>query len=203
MAELKSKIVSKKDIDWTRVIVIDDLKIDPQVLEMHKSRIDTVFKNKSEQERNMQLSNIVARDNIFNKAMDFLITDYVFEIDPEEVKQYAESIVKNWGEEKKPYANEIAEKLLQKTLIFNDLQKEYKIDISDDELTNILQDYYQETNQPIRDFMQDEARFQAAKQMLLEEKTTAFIVDKFPRDMSAYEKKLYDSLNKAEAKEGK
>lgn len=203
MPEMKSKIVSKKDIDWSRVIVLDELRVEPQVLEMHKQRINTVFKDLPEDQRNQQLHNIVIRDNLFNKAMDYLIQDYTFELDPNEVKLYEDGIIQSFGEEKRPYAHEIAEKLIQKNLIFADLQKEYNINITDDELTKILQDYYQQTNQPIRDFMQDEERFQAAKQTLLEEKTTAFIVDKFPRDMTELEKKIYESLAAAEAREGK
>lgn len=43
MPVLKSKILNKRDIDWTQKIILTDLKIDPRVLEMHRQRIDTIL----------------------------------------------------------------------------------------------------------------------------------------------------------------
>lgn len=78
-------------------------------------------------------------------------------------------------------------KIIAKALIFQDLQKEFNIEIKDDELTKILESYYEETNLSIRDFKENKAQWEAAKSTLLEEKTTAFIVDKFDRDLSILE----------------
>ena len=78
-------------------------------------------------------------------------------------------------------------KIIAKALIFQDLQKEFTIEIKDEELTKILESYYEETNLSIRDFKENKAQWEAAKSTLLEEKTTAFIVDKFDRDLSILE----------------
>lgn len=198
---IKSKIVEKREIDWKTPIVISELRIDPQVLEMHKQRINTVFANLSEQERDQQLHNVVLRDNLFSQAMDRLVQSYTFDIDAEELAQYKQAIISSFGEDKSQYAEEIANKLIMKALIFADLQKEFDITITDQELVKILQDYYQQTNQPIRDFMSDKQRFESAKQTLLEEKTTAFIIEKFPRDLTELEKKLYASLDELRKQE--
>ena len=198
MNVLKSKITNKRDIDWKRTIYISDLKIDPQVLEMHKQRINTVFANLPEEARNQQLHNIVLRDNLFSKAMDILVEYYDFEIDQADVEEFKKGILATFGPEKEQYADEIARKLIIKALIFADLQETYDIKITDQELVGILQDYYEQTNQPIRDFMQDKQRFESAKATLLEEKTTAFIIDKFPRNLEELEKKLYQSLRKVQ-----
>lgn len=201
MNELKSKITNKRDIDWNTTIYISDLEIDPQVLEMHKQRINTVFANLSQEERDQQVQNVVLRDNLFSKAMDILVTYYDFDINPEDLKNFEDGIITAFGEEKRPYAEEIAKKLIMKALIFDDLQKTYDIKITDQELIDILQNYYQQTNQPIRDFMQDKQRFESAKATLLEEKTTAFIIEKFPRNLEELERKLYESLKKVQEQE--
>ena len=201
MSVLKSKITNKRDIDWKRTIYISDLKIDPQVLEMHKQRINTVFANLPEEARNQQLHNIVLRDNLFSKAMDILVEYYDIDIDNDDVEEFKKGILATFGPEKEQYADEIARKLIIKALIFDDLQKTYDIKITDQELVGILQDYYEQTNQPIRDFMQDKQRFESAKATLLEEKTTAFIIEKFPRNLEELEKKLYESLRKVQKQE--
>lgn len=199
--KLKSKIVEQQEIDWTKPLVISELRVDPQVLEMHKQRINTVFSQLPEQEREQQLHNIVLRDNLFSKAMDTLVQYYIMDLDPEDIKEYQNAIIASFGEEKRAYAEEIARKMIMKALIFKDLQEKYDIKITDQELIKILQDYYEQTNQPIRDFMQDKERFESAKQTLLEEKTTAFIIEKFPRDLSELEKKLYANVDELQKKE--
>lgn len=202
--EMKSKITLKKPIDWTRKIIISDVSIHPKVFEEHKKRVETVFSHLSEELKNQQLNNIILRDNIFNKAMDFLVQDYEFEIDNEEKEKFKENLKVSLKQEDESVLNEISEKLIKKILIFSDIQKENNIAISDDELISILNNYYEQTNQPIRDFMEDKEKFEHAKNSLLEEKTTAFIIEKFPRDLSEFEKKLYDSLAKKEKEaEGK
>lgn len=196
MPVLKSKIVNKRDIDWTKTIVLNDLKVDPQVLEMHKQRIDTIFASLPIEQRGQQLHNIVLRDNLFSKAMEFIVPCYDFEFASEDVSEIAKGVVANYGESKKPHAEEIAKRMITKALIFDDIQRSFNLEISDDELMNILQDYYKNTNQPIRDFMEDSEKFNNAKRTLLEEKTTAFIIEKFPKDLSELERKMQEMMKK-------
>lgn len=196
MPVLKSKILNKRDIDWTHKIILTDLKIDPRVLEMHRQRIDTIFASLPVEKRSQQLHNIILRDNLFSKAMDFILPCYDFEFNSEDVDEIAKGVIATYGDDKKDHANEIAKKMISKALIFNDLQKTYNIEITDEELMNILQDYYQNTNQPIRDFMEDSQKFNNAKHTLLEEKTIAFIIDKFEKDLSELEKKMQELINK-------
>ncbi len=196
MAVLKSKIINKRDIDWNQTIVLTDLKVDPKILETHRQRIDTIFANLPIEARNQQLHNIIVRDNLFSKAMELILPSYDFEFSSEDIDLISKDVANNLSDDKKQHANEIAKKMITKALIFNDLQKTYKLEITDEELMNILEDYYQKTNQPIRDFMVDSEKFNKAKTTLLEEKTIAFIIEKFPRDLSELEKKIKELINK-------
>lgn len=183
----KSTIVNKKPIDWKHTIILEELNVDPKALEMHKERINTVFAKQTEEQRSQQLHNIIVRENLFNKAMTYLADFYEIDVNEEDIKDLAPRIKQAFGVEDEKLAYEIAQKIIAKALIFQDLQKEFTIEIKDEELTKILESYYEETNLSIRDFKENKAQWEAAKSTLLEEKTTAFIVDKFDRDLSILE----------------
>ncbi len=204
MKTYKSKIINKREIDWTTPIVISELNVDPNILEEHTKRVNNVFKHLSPEQKQAQIYNIVVRDNIFNKAMDILQQCYDIEYDEAELNEIKESIKNSqYGENYSKFIDDIAEKIIKKELIFADIAKEYNIEVSDEELINVLKSYYEETNQPIRDFMSNKEQFQVAKESLLSEKITSFIIDKFPRDLSELEARLYKSLAEKEKEEGK
>ncbi|WP_031488824.1 MPN555 family protein chaperone [Ureaplasma canigenitalium] len=194
--DFKSKITNKKDIDWSYTIVLEELRVDPTALENHKQRIEKIFAKESDEEKAQQLHNIVVRDNLFSAAMDKLAEFYEFEFVDEDIKNLIPRIISAFGEYKNNIAPEIAKKIIQKTLIFKDLQDTFNIEIKDEELEKILSSYYEETNQPIRDFKENKAQWEAARLTLLEEKTTAFIIDKFNRDLSILEKNIREKLAK-------
>lgn len=194
--EFKSIIKNKKPINWDYTIVLEDLMVDPKALEVHKQRINTVFAKQTEEQRAQQLHNIVVRENLFNKAMNYLSDFYEIEVNEEDVKELAPKLARAFGEEMKDKYDEIARKVIAKSLIFSDIQKEFNIDIADDELEKILESYYEETNLSIRDFKENKAQWDAAKTTLLEEKTTAFIVDKFDRDLTTLERNIRKRLAK-------
>lgn len=194
----KSKIINKSPIDWDETIHISELRMDPNLLKAHTDRVNTVFAHLSEQERRQQIQNIVVRDNIFNIAMEYIDKFYEIEFDREELNNLIIQLTNNLPKEYAQFIPEIAKKAIKKDLIFNDIAQEYGIEISNEELINILNQYYSQTKQPIKDFMKDANKFEAAKKTLLEEKITAFIVDKFPKDLSELEAKLYASLKEQE-----
>lgn len=197
---LKSIIKSKKPIDWTHTIVIDDLQVDQNILKMHEERVNNIFASLSDIEKQQQVTNIIIRDNLLNKAMDFIVSHYDIEVDLNDIEMLKVNLKNAFPQALENVLNEIATKLIQKLLIFKDIQDEFNIIVSDEELISVLKDYYEKTNKPIRDFMQDEKSFQAAKNTLLEEKTTSFIIEKFPRDLEQLKNKLNkivdDELNK-------
>lgn len=195
--DIKSKIISSKEIPWKTVIKLNSLQIDPQILKMHQDRIGKVFANASDEIKNQQVHNIVVRDNLFNKAMDIITSCYEFEINDEDIEKFETAIIQNFGDGKKSIAKNIAEKLVKKTLIFQDLEKKLNITMEDSEIKKILDEYYQATNQPIRGILEDEEKYKNAKATLLEEKMIATIIQKFPRDLVELEanmKKAYEEF---------
>lgn len=192
---LKSKYTLKNPIDWSKTITLDDLKVDRQIFEIHKKRIWETFQTATEEIKQRQLENLILRDNLFNVAMEHIVSHYEFELDDAEIEQFAQDVIKNFGESKKEVANEIAKKLIQKILVFENIQADYKITIDDAEYKKIIDDFYKATNKSVRRFYEDETEKEKAKRNLLEEKTMAFILDKFPKDLT----KLQENMKRMHA----
>lgn len=83
-----------------------------------------------------------------------------------------------------------ANKIIIQQLIFNDIQSENNITVSDDELEKILIEYYQNTNQPIRSFKQDPAGYENARQSIIHEKTIAHILGMFKFNLDKFNQRL-------------
>lgn len=197
---MKSRIINKKPIDTDYVIVIDDVNVDPKSIELHRQRIDTIFANQSEQYRLEQLNKMIMHDILFSKAMDHLYSHYEINIDDEDLETHIDFIKTNSHEDQKftPELEEIikatARKIIVQKLIFDDIQKEKNIIVSDSELETILQNYYKETNQPIRSFKQDPSRYEEARTSIINEKIISTIISMFKFDPE----KFMERIKKAE-----
>lgn len=194
---MKSKIINRKPIDYNCVIEVDDIQIDPKNIENHRQRINTIFANKPEEYRLEQINKMIMHDILFSKAMDYLNTFYEFEIDQDEQAQYEKMITSEWTKNNVPLEEQNLElakiganKIIIQQLIFNDIQSENNITVSDDELEKILIEYYQNTNQPIRPFKQDLAGYENARQSIIHEKTIAHILGMFKFNLDKFNQRL-------------
>lgn len=195
---MKSKIINKKSIDKKHVIVVDDVQIDPKTIEMHRQRIDTIFANQTEEYRLEQLNKMIMHDILFSKAMDYLFTHYEFDIDKEELDNHIKFVIgntKNIDHENIPKElndsiEMTAKKLIIQKLIFDDIQKENNISVSNDELEKILINYYKETNQPIRTFKQDPQRYEEARTSIINEKIISTIISMFEFNLDKFLEKI-------------
>lgn len=200
---MKSKIINRKPIDYNYVIEVDDIQIDPKNIENHRQRINTIFANKPEEYRLEQINKMIMHDILFSKAMDYLHTFYEFEIDQDEQAQYEKMITSEWTKNNLPLEEQNLElakiganKIIIQQLIFNDIQSENNIIVSDDELEKILIEYYQNTNQPIRSFKQDPAGYENARQSIIHEKTIAHILGMFKFNLDKFNQRLEEFAKK-------
>lgn len=195
---MKSKIISKKPVDKKHIIVVDDVQIDPKTIEMHRQRINTIFANQSEEYRLEQLNKMIMHDILFSKAMDYLFTHYEFSIDKEDLDKHINFVVgsakdidaNNMSKQLKEAVESTAKKLIIQKLIFDDIQKENNITVSDDELEKILIGYYKETNQPIRTFKQDPQRYEEARTSIINEKVIGTIISMFEFNLDKFLEKV-------------
>ncbi len=196
---LQSKLKKVKDIPWDQTIFVDKIVVDSNLLKIHRERIDKVFSNASQEIKEQQLQNILLRDTLFNKAMDLIANCYSFEIYPQDINFFLPPLRTNipeipntTPEQYEQRLQEIATKLVQKQLIFNDIATTFSIDVSSDEMLSVLDEYHKSTGLPIDDIKSDKEKLTGAVSALLEEKITAFIINKFPKNLDA----LYENMQK-------
>lgn len=193
---MKSKIIQKDQINWNNVIEIDDIVMQPQLIESHRNKINTIFANKDEAYRDDQLNKVILHDLLFTKSMDTLVQFYKFEFNEEEIAEIMKMIKISYNHLDDKALRTIAEKTVIRELIFADLQDEFNISVNEEEINKILLGYYETTNQSIREFMNNEEQKNAARSSILGEKTIAFIIGKFKFDLSKLSKKISEFISK-------
>jgi FKBP-type peptidyl-prolyl cis-trans isomerase (trigger factor) len=129
---------------------------------------------------------ILIRDNILNAALNIIEKSFKFDINDEDIEKISDRINKSIAEkvENAQPLNDEAIKLntiffIKRILIFDEIAKNYNISVSDEELKEILNQYYENTNQPIREIINDDENLKNAKRAFLDEKIIAFILEKF------------------------
>ncbi len=186
MQILKSKITEAENINWSEKIIIEKLLVDKVSLDVHRSRIDKVFENHSDESKEEYIMQILIRDNILNAALNIIEKSFKFDINDEDIEKISDRINKSIAEkvENAQPLNDEAIKLntiffIKRILIFDEIAKNYNISVSDEELKEILNQYYENTNQPIREIINDDENLKNAKRAFLDEKIIAFILEKF------------------------
>lgn len=210
MNELKltSTCTRIKDIDWTNTIFVDKIMFDQNLFESHKARIDKVFANATADVREQQLQNILMRDTLFNKAMDKIVKCYDFKIEKSDLEAYGKLISANIPhdanlskEEFNTRIYQIAEKLVQKELVFIDIAELYSITVDAKETMDILNEYNKSTGNAIEDITSDKTKLTGAVNALLEEKITAFIINKFDKNFNELQKNIQLDMEARQAAE--
>ncbi len=212
MTEFKLNSTCKriKDIPWNDTLMVSKIFLDESLLNHHKQRVDSVFKDASDEVKEQQLQNILVRDTLFNLAMDKIVSCYEFNIDEQDLSRFEEMLKQSGfkfpstGNELDERLKAIATKLIQKELIFIDIAAAYNIEVTADETLEVLNEFQKATGNSIDDIKQDKNKLNAAVSSLLEEKITAFIIQKFDKDFSELQKNIQldnEARAKAEAEQ--
>ncbi len=181
MPQLKSTCKRVKEFDFSGEVVIDRLNAAKEMVDFHHDRMKKSFPDMKEQEIWQKINNIVIRDNVFNAAMKKIVSCYEFKIDSEDIKFVVENMKKSnpaFEKAKAEVLNLMAQRAIEKELIFQDVQKLWKIEVADQEVKDVLQKMYETTNYPIRDLMNDPKKLEGLKAPILEQKTADVIISK-------------------------
>lgn len=176
---LKSKITKVGVIDYDKKFNLDQIFADNKALEVHIQRLKNVFKNPSDEFIRLQLDNIVMRENAFNAIMEYLATLFKIDFDQEDVNKFANQLKPQFPHLDEKAILEVSKKMITKALIFGQLAIENNIKINDDEAKQYLENYYKTTNNSINEFLNNQQKFEEIKSMILEEKITGWVIDKF------------------------
>lgn len=206
--KLNSKMTKIKDIPWGETIYVDKIIFDQNLFKLHKERIDKVFANASQEERDQQMQNILLRDTLFNKAMEIIAKCYAFEISEDDLNFFIPALKNNipkldnmTEEQYNQRIRDIAEKLVQKQFIFDDIAKTENITVTKDEMVQVLEDYHKSTGLPIDDIKSDKNKLTGAVSALLEEKIIAYIINKFQKNLDELYKNMQKDMEEAQQRE--
>lgn len=86
--------------------------------------------------------------------------------------------------------NEVTDNYIKKELIFQYMATHWKIDITDEQVTNSLHDFYKKTNQSIKKYFDDKQEFEKIRKQLITQKV-------FDRILNLYDFKFNLKFNLA------
>lgn len=175
----KSKLVKSGTIDFSKSFIIEQLFADPKMLEVHAQRLKSIYKNASDEFMRHQIDNIIIRENAFNLIMQYLVTLYKITFDESEVATFVTRLKPQFPDAKEDVVTNLAKKLITKGLIFEDLAIANNITMTDDQTKEYLENYYKNTNNSINEFLNNAEKFKEIKGIILEEKITQWLLDKF------------------------
>ena len=147
----------------------------------------------TDNEKNQQISFLVLRENILNKAMDILFENYQFDINNNDIELIFQNLDKNQYNESqmKELKNQII-KNIKTYLVLDDIKENNHILVNDEEVENILLKYgIDKINRNSDNFIQ-------TKKTLEKEKVINYIIKNFKIDTSKLQQNIYDSLSKIE-----
>ena len=200
---LKSTIKKIKEPDFSKEIVITRLNATKEAVKWHYENLKKSFGGKlTEQEIWKRINALILRDNVFNEAMKILVSCCEIKIDQDEllkVTQFIKETNKNLTNPNPEYFEIIAKRMIERQLIFDMVEKEWNVTITDDEVKQNINEYYRRTNQPVRDILNNEKTMNQIKASLLIQKLTDAICKKLKwrADWDAIKKSAAQS--KAEA----
>lgn len=178
-SSFKSKLVRIGTIDYSKSFIIEQLFADPKMLEVHAQRLKNIYKNASDEFMRHQIDNIIIRENAFNLIMQYLVTLYQITFDSTEVSVFVSKLKPQFPEAKDEMILDLAKKLITKGLVFEDLAQANQISITDDQAKEYLENYYKTTNNSINEFLNNPEKFKEIKGIILEERITQWLIDKF------------------------
>lgn len=190
---MNSKIINKKNIEWNKTIVIDNLFTTESNLKLYESQVSDINLKLTDNEKNQQISFLVLRENILNKAMDILFENYQFDINNNDIELIFQNLDKNQYNESqmKELKNQII-KNIKTDLVLDDIKENNHILVNDEEVENILLKYgIDKINRNSDNFIQ-------TKKTLEKEKVINYIIKNFKIDTSKLQQNIYDSLSKIE-----
>lgn len=169
-----STITKIKEPDFSKEVTISQLHATKETIDWHFSQMKKALGDKAtDQEIWQRINSLVLRDNIFNEAMKIIVPCYEIKLDPEHLKNISNILKTN----NKALANTpdqlltlMAQRMLEKELVFQCLAKEWNIVVSDDEVKQMLDSYYKATNQPVRDILNNAKLMENVKTTILEQK---------------------------------
>lgn len=188
LTPLKSRIIKKLSIDFDHEIKVDRVLIDREIVTIHQKRLTEYYKNDklglSEQEKMRKmddaLRDVILKDNFFNKIMEFIVPYFEFEFSDEDIEKQTKILKSNFPNRKEEDLRIIAEKSIQKQLIFTELEKQFNLKLSDEAIKKNLETSAKNIDEDFQALIGDKNRYDALASLMQEEYVISFLLSKFP-----------------------
>lgn len=194
MEKLKSTIKRNSELNYSQEFEISQLHADKNYVEFQRKKLKEIMPNASVEDIDRRIANIIARNNSVDLIIAGIYKHFDINIDNDDVKTFAERIknnvlndkngnlsndtMKKMVEDDKTLQN-IATSTLKRNLLFNELAALWDIRITDDDVKKSLDNYYQRTNSPIRDILNDKNKFESVRQIMLNERISIELLNRF------------------------
>ena len=179
MSMFKSKLQKKSEIDYNKQFTIDQLLADPKMLQIHAERLKAVYKDATDDFIRTQIDQIILKENAFNKIMQYLTSNFSFQIDATELDDFKKRFKAQFNETDETKLTELSKKLIMKGLVFEQIIAQNNLWVDDNQVKTYLDNYYKTTNQPINEYLNNKDKFEEIRNIILEEKTTQWLIQRF------------------------
>jgi len=173
-SNLKTTITKIKEPDFSKEVVIKELRATKETVDWHFNQMKKALGEKvSDQEIWQRINSLVLRDNVFNEAMKIIVPCYDIKIDPEDLKNVSEFVRKSnpgLANADEKLINIMAQRMIEKQMVFMQLAKEWNVVVTDEEAKTMLENYYKQTNNPIRDVLSNPKAMEGVKATIHEQK---------------------------------
>ncbi len=177
--KLKSKISKKKPIDFDKLILIEELRADQNIVNQQRAKLSELYKNVDPKVIEQQLINLVVRDNMLNTIIQYLSEQYTIKVEQQDLDSYFKKFKTALPNLSDEILEEISRKAIIRRLIYDDLSTQWALETSDNEAKTAIQNYYQQTNQPVRELLDDKQKFADIKTILTDEKISNELLKRF------------------------
>lgn len=177
--KLKSKISKKKSIDFDKLILIEELRADQNIVNQQRAKLSELYKNVDPKVIEQQLINLVVRDNMLNTIIQYLSEQYTIKVEQQDLDSYFKKFKTALPNLSDEILEEISRKAIIRRLIYDDLALQWALETSDNEAKTAIQNYYQQTNQPVRELLDDKQKFADIKTILTDEKISNELLKRF------------------------
>lgn len=180
----KSTIKKIRDLDLSEKIILKEIMADKAMVQWHYDKMKATMKDKvTEQEIWRRINAIIIRDNIFNAAMEKLVNFYEFQIIEQDITEIATKLKELFPDRELEVLKDVAEKMLIKEMIFEDLSNLWNIKVTDDEVKAALDSYYKFTNESVKNYLEDQDKFENIRKTIFEEKMANEIISRIKYEL--------------------
>ena len=181
----KSTCKLTRAIDWKKEIVVTRIFADGNLIAQHRDRLTKGIKNITPQTIDFEIAQVVIKDNLFSAVMNEIVPHFTFQLDTAYLEFVKQNLKRNLvvganAPEAEQMVAQIADKIVKKGAVFKYLTALWKVKVTDEEVKEMLDVYYQRTNEPIRDVLEDKNKFEGIRAAIHEEKLIMRTIGSFP-----------------------